>query len=617
MHDGIDYGAPAGTPIIAPLPGRVSRVAYQEGGAGHYVTIETIDKAGKKIEQTFMHLITRALVGVGESVKQGDLIGRVGSTGRSSGPHLHWGTRINGRSINPAEFIKMRFMLPSGDGKPSDYLRKADEEGVKAVEDAAKAVEDARKKAEEARQKEIETIKTRIAREGEDDRFRYSQRMGASLQEMKLEAIKAEGEADKQAAEDRVAEFELQIQTSLKAMELDNQLQQVEAEINILQKDRGKLTEQEIKRLDELLYQSTKIKREEQANNQEKKKALAIRKAQAEAERKLKLAEFREGLPRFDESVQSINLTPAQSSVAGTIRPFNDLLNELLQQITTAKDLGDTESIAKLETLTQQVEQARQKALGTQAQQILHQTKLNELTGDELAIYQELTALQEEFDARRQTIQALLSEARQSGYQQEVAMLEDLLNRTDQLERKQIQQVKDRFNILKQSFETVKDGMKSALETFFGDMFTGFNNLGGLINNLFSSILKSIAQVAAQNVARIIFKSIGFGFADGGYVSGPGTSRSDSIMARLSNGEFVMSADSVKYWGTGFLNDINTMRSPQLAFNTAGSSSNSVSRSPKIVMNISTPDANSFRRSEAQVGRDAGEQLRRSAQRNG
>ncbi|MFM6054164.1 MAG: hypothetical protein ACKPA7_21490, partial [Sphaerospermopsis kisseleviana] len=230
---------------------------------------------------------------------------------------------------------------------------------------------------------------------------------------------KAEGEADKQAAEDRVAEFELQIQTSLKAMELDNQLQQVEAEINILQKDRGKLTEQEIKRLDELLYQSTKIKREEQANNQEKKKALAIRKAQTEAERKLKLAEFREGLPRFDESVQSINLTPAPSSVAGTIRPFNDLLNELLQQITTAKDLGDTESIAKLETLTQQVEQARQKALGTQAQQILHQTKLNELTGDELAIYQELTALQEEFDARRQTIQALLSEARQSGYQQE------------------------------------------------------------------------------------------------------------------------------------------------------------------------------------------------------
>lgn len=109
-------------------------------------------------------------------------------------------------------------------------------------------------------------------------------------------------------------------------------------------------------------------------------------------------------------------------------------------------------------------------------------------------------------------------------------------------------------------------------------------------------------------------------FATGGSVQGSGTSTSDSILARLSNGEFVIRAAAVQHWGEDFLAELNSMRSPRLALaSSEGRSGNTSSRTPTptIIMNVTTPDANSFRRSETQIGKDAGEQYRRSLLRNG
>lgn len=99
-HNGIDLGAPSGTPIYATRSGTVTRAAYQEGGAGNYVSISHGDGFGS----IYMHM-TRYVVSVGQQVSAGQLIGYVGSTGVSNGPHLHFGISYNGTYVNPANYI--------------------------------------------------------------------------------------------------------------------------------------------------------------------------------------------------------------------------------------------------------------------------------------------------------------------------------------------------------------------------------------------------------------------------------------------------------------------------------------------------------------------------------
>lgn len=97
MHAGIDFGAPQGTPVQAPSDG-VVRQAGQNGGAGNMVTL----RHANGYETIYMHLSSIARgVRVGARVRQQQLIGAVGSTGLLTGPHLHYGMRLNGRYVNP------------------------------------------------------------------------------------------------------------------------------------------------------------------------------------------------------------------------------------------------------------------------------------------------------------------------------------------------------------------------------------------------------------------------------------------------------------------------------------------------------------------------------------
>lgn len=98
-HRGDDYGAPAGTPIPAQAAGQVVQAAYH-ALRGNYVRI----KSGI-MERIYQHN-ARNLVGVGETVRKGQAVGTVGSTGASTGPHLHYEVLKNGRAINPAGFFK-------------------------------------------------------------------------------------------------------------------------------------------------------------------------------------------------------------------------------------------------------------------------------------------------------------------------------------------------------------------------------------------------------------------------------------------------------------------------------------------------------------------------------
>ena len=100
MHYGVDLAAPSGTPIYASRTGVITTTSYQEGGAGYYVSINH----GDGFSSIYMHM-THYVVSPGEYVNAGDIIGYCGSTGASTGPHLHFGISYKGTYVNPAEYI--------------------------------------------------------------------------------------------------------------------------------------------------------------------------------------------------------------------------------------------------------------------------------------------------------------------------------------------------------------------------------------------------------------------------------------------------------------------------------------------------------------------------------
>lgn len=99
MHNGIDFAAASGTPIYAAADGDVVGAGYS-ASMGNYVMIDH----GSDIITIYMHA-SKLLVSQGDEVSRGDKIALVGSTGRSTGPHLHFGVRENGSYVNPAKYL--------------------------------------------------------------------------------------------------------------------------------------------------------------------------------------------------------------------------------------------------------------------------------------------------------------------------------------------------------------------------------------------------------------------------------------------------------------------------------------------------------------------------------
>jgi murein DD-endopeptidase MepM/ murein hydrolase activator NlpD len=102
FHAGLDFRGGYGQPILAAAPGRVSFVGVQQG---YGKTVE-IDH-GKGLMTRYAHLSGYA-VKVGDGVGKGQPIARMGSTGRSTGTHLHFEVRVNGAAVNPRPFLEAR-----------------------------------------------------------------------------------------------------------------------------------------------------------------------------------------------------------------------------------------------------------------------------------------------------------------------------------------------------------------------------------------------------------------------------------------------------------------------------------------------------------------------------
>jgi murein DD-endopeptidase MepM/ murein hydrolase activator NlpD len=99
-HKGIDLGAPVGTPIYATADGTISRADWFSS-YGLYVSIEH----GGNLQTRYGHM-SRLNVAAGQEVHKGDIIGFVGTTGRSTGPHLHYEVRVSGEAVNPVPYMQ-------------------------------------------------------------------------------------------------------------------------------------------------------------------------------------------------------------------------------------------------------------------------------------------------------------------------------------------------------------------------------------------------------------------------------------------------------------------------------------------------------------------------------
>jgi len=100
FHSGIDFEGSIGSRVVATADGVVAEVTFDKGGYGNFVRI----RHGNGYETLYAHL-HKPEIRSGETVKRGQLIGQLGNTGRSTGPHVHYEILLNGQPINPAKYI--------------------------------------------------------------------------------------------------------------------------------------------------------------------------------------------------------------------------------------------------------------------------------------------------------------------------------------------------------------------------------------------------------------------------------------------------------------------------------------------------------------------------------
>lgn len=104
MHNGLDIAVPRGTPVHAMTDGVVRLNANNFYYAGNHIILDH----GQGLNSIYLHL-SESLVQEGQYVKKGEIIGKVGTTGRSTGPHLHWGVQWYSKRVDPARILKMNF----------------------------------------------------------------------------------------------------------------------------------------------------------------------------------------------------------------------------------------------------------------------------------------------------------------------------------------------------------------------------------------------------------------------------------------------------------------------------------------------------------------------------
>lgn len=122
LHAGVDYAAPAGTGVNAVYPGKVVEAGFNSGGWGNTVLIDHGIVNGEHLFTRYAHLLSDPSVNAGDTVTAGQAIGKVGSTGDSTGNHLHFGTYEGTEATNPTSVDPTKILNAVTGTTPLDAL---------------------------------------------------------------------------------------------------------------------------------------------------------------------------------------------------------------------------------------------------------------------------------------------------------------------------------------------------------------------------------------------------------------------------------------------------------------------------------------------------------------
>src|SRR5699024_5595854 len=119
-HNGVDFGFPHGTDVPSQTSGTVSHAGWNDGGYGNLVTVKN-----GALDILYAHL-SKVMKSVGDGVSKGDIIGKSGNTGNSTGPHLHYEVRKNGKAIDPMKISSVSKGVEKYRGVAKEALKMED-----------------------------------------------------------------------------------------------------------------------------------------------------------------------------------------------------------------------------------------------------------------------------------------------------------------------------------------------------------------------------------------------------------------------------------------------------------------------------------------------------------
>lgn len=545
-HQGEDYAFPEGTPVLSALDGVITKVG-QSSTAGNYIEVTSIQN-GKEITTRYLHL--SAMFGKeGGSVKQGAVIGQVGNTGTSSGPHLHFEAWEGDKMLNPENFLRnAKTGAASNESLAQQYSGKRQFE-----EEQKRAQEEARRQAEELLKKR------RADQKAITDRQREERDRDLKLQRETEDADTATRIAK---AENPQIKAQLENQRSIiqQQRSVDDQIQKAKDELADLMTARSVKVEDKVtggvdftaaiarqqKYIKDLENFKKSVSEAPKAEwiakvNEETKKltnstneqnlaivGLANQYENGDSPALQHLKQLNSINEAYDRQKQAIEETVKSAKELAAVAPSAELSGIIGRGEENLRRLSEGQNRAvqranQLETQAEK-ERDRQRQLDAisasgerrntltsgRAQLLQGQIAYGQtIGGDTRSLQRESALLQESlrYEAQIDGLKQLQIQGKIS-----TVTLDQLTDSARQLNEVNLQNINAQFD---EVGGIIRENLGTPLKGFFTDLLTGTKSIGDAFRNLISSMLSSLAQLAVNKLFTSLFGGL-FGGAPGG-----------------------------------------------------------------------------------------------------
>jgi murein DD-endopeptidase MepM/ murein hydrolase activator NlpD len=528
-HAGIDIAVPIGTPVKAAAAGTV----IESGTLPGYGNVVIIDHGAGTITR-YAHL-SSLTAKRGTTVAQGQVIGASGGargapgSGNSQGPHLHYEVRQNGRPVDP---------------RKGQYATDALGAQSKAIDDMQRQAE------EELRRRQAFANELATLQGGELDARQALIAAAEEIAQLEIQSIEVARKKYDDNLDALVAQGKLHADEAKQLRDINDERAKLRTELVQRREDERKFRMQEAAAQEKLQFQSDSYAVEEELVRSQEGVAKTAKERQRLGQRLIDL--------QFDEErIQNDALIQQAKDFAFHV---DQLKTE--RQIQRDKEIADLEALKLQGKLND--EQAKRLDYLKSHPPLLSDQEQHELNtkNDRATIAQ----------GRNDTLDQRKANAQQGNAEQNASPIQHWMD--------EVPQKADEIN---QAFENIAAGGLTTFADGLADAIVNFKSLGdvarAVIQSMLSDLIKLIAKMLIVKALKAIFggfadggavgkgfnsdKGVKFasggpvGFPSGGLVMGDGTATSDSIPARLSNGEFVIRKKAVDGLGLPFLNQIN------------------------------------------------------------